>query len=494
MRSMPVRIDVNVVWSEIRGGDFIPWKEISEACSYFLAGSIYSKYYISGRWDGTIKLYKNGRFPTGLLSIVRGILDKHGIPYEIYQHFKWPEKKYDWGLNANVVVRPRHVEAIKAILKGKRGMVQLPTRFGKTTVVASGVISSLGVPTLFIAHQLDLVHDARAVLGQFINGVGEVGFIGEGKAIYKPVTAACIDTLANKLKSDYTMQKYLAEKVQLVIVDETQFFGPGEYKDVLYACNAPHRLFMSATVDRMDGAELEIQAASGKMLYSLTEKEMIEEGYISDVNLEMIPFDHRLYNQRATGIKYHEFYDACIVNNLARNQVIVNEVCNLLCQGCPTLIIVRRIEHGHMLKEMLINMGVYRTEFVWGEISPLKRIELRNKFNSGELDVLIGSTVFDTAIDLHRASGLVLAASGSSRIRAPQRVGRVLSQVMGKTAIVKDIKDINVKYFEDDARDRQRVYIERYGDERVDIRNQREISDIERIFNIDTRSMWDNIL
>jgi superfamily II DNA or RNA helicase len=358
--------------------------------------------------------------------------------------------------------------------------------------VASGTIAKFGVPTLFIAHQLDLIYDAKNVFNKFIDGVGEIGVIGGGECNYKPLTVACIDSLANKI-NDYTMQTYLREKVKYVIVDETQFYGPGEYKKVLNQCNAPYRIFMSATVERNDGADLEITAGSGRMIYSLTEGDMIQEGYISDVDIEMIPFDQGLHNEHATGIVYHKFYDQFIVQNEERNALVIDEVKKLLDSGNPTLVIVRRIDHGHLLKEMLISAGVFKVEFIWGEVDAKERIKLREAFNRGEFDVLIGSTIFDTAIDLHRASGLVLAASGNSKIRAPQRVGRVLSQVMGKVAKVKDIKDLNIKYFARDANDRQRVYIGRYGDKRVKVRGVGSPSEIEQIFGINTSRMFDNL-
>lgn len=485
-------IDVYPVWSFIRGSAYIPWKEIDRACSYFPKGAVYTKAFKQNRWDGIIRLYKDGKFPTGLISLVRGILDKHRIPYDIRVNFKWPEKQYEWYLKPSVIFRERHLEAIHAVLSCKRGMLQLPTRFGKTTVVASGTIAGFGVPTLFIAHQKDLVYDAKAIFEKFIDGVGEVGVIGDGVCNYRPLTVAVIDSLANKL-DDPVMYDYLSNKVKYVVVDETQFYGPGEYKKVLNNCNAPYRVCMSATAERNDGADLEIMAASGKMIYSLTEENMIEEGYISDVRLEFVPFDHGLYNENERGIQYSEFYDAVIVNNRDRNELIVNEVIDLLHKGNPTLVIVRRIDHGHVLKEMLINRGISRVEFVWGEMSAGERIRVRNSFNAGNLDVLIGSTIFDTAIDLHRASGLVLAASGSSKIRAPQRVGRVLSQVMGKFAEVRDIKDENVKYFADDAKDRYRVYLSRYGDSRVQVRG-RGYSEEEKLFGIDVGKMFDKLL
>lgn len=487
-----VRIDSWPVWSDIRGGDYVPWKEIDRICSYMPDNAMYSKAFQQHHWDGIIHLYRNGRFPTGLVFRVTELLRKHNIPYEIITHYEFPEKKYPWFLNPDVRFRDKHLQAVTVMDFFKRGMMQLPTRFGKTTVVASATIAAFGVPTLFIAHQLDLIYDAKNVFSKFIDGVDDIGVIGGGSCTYRPLTVACIDSLAARLK-DYTMQKYLNEKVKYVIVDETQYYGPGQYKDVLNCCPAPYRLFMSATAERNDGADLELEAASGPLIFSLNEEEMIREGYISDVSLEMVPFDHKLFNEKATGINYQEFYKMAIVENMERNQLIIDEVKNLLSSGNPTIVIVKAIDHGKILKEMLQNQGVPHVEFIWGEVDALERINVRNAFNEGKYDVLIGSTIFDTAIDLRRASGLVLAASGSSKIRAPQRVGRVLSQVMGKTALVRDIKDMNVKYFADDAKDRQKVYIQRYGDKRVSVRGSGPKTDIEKMLGLDYSQMFDNL-
>lgn len=488
-----VLVDMWPITSEIRGGSYLPLGEIDRICSYFPKSAPFSEAFQKGRWDGVIHMYKNGVVPTGLVPDVLDVLKRHGIPYELRQHWEWPERRYaQWRLNPDVVCRPRHYEAISAIMEAKRGMAQLPTRFGKTTVVASGTIAGFAVPTLFVAHQLDLIYDAKKIFEKFITDVGEIGVIGGGECTYRPLTVACIDSLANKI-GDYTMQRYLHDKVKYLIVDETQYYGPGEYKKVINNCQAPYRLFMSATAERNDGADLEIKAASGPMIYELSEEDMIQERYISDVRVEMIPYDHRLFNKNSTGLVYQDFYKAAIVNNMGRNELIVNEVKNLLAEGHPSLIIVKAIDHGHILKEMLINSGITKVEFIWGDINATERIRLRELFNQGEYDVLIGSTVFDTAIDLHRASGLVLAASGNSKIRAPQRVGRVLSQVMGKVAIVKDVKDLNVKWFEEDARDRQQVYTERYGSQRITVRGAAPISDIERKIGINFNKMFDNL-
>ena len=246
----------------LQGPGYLPYEEIRRVCSYMPDGAVFSKAYKDRRWDGIIHLYKNGEFPSGLLDRVIRILVKHNIEFQVEQLFEWPERQYEWYLKPDIELRDRHQEAISAIMQGKRGMMQLPTRFGKTTRVAAGSVAGFKVNTLFIAHQLDLIYDAKDVFENFLDGPEEIGVIGDGQTKYRPLTVACIDSIANKLK-DPVMLQYLKTKVKYLIVDETQYYGPGQYKDVVDACNAPYRLFMSATAERNDGADIEIEAASG---------------------------------------------------------------------------------------------------------------------------------------------------------------------------------------------------------------------------------------
>ena len=460
-------IEVGPVWSILTGRN-LPLKQIDKVCSYFFEGAHYSEAFKDGRWDGKIRLFNKGKFPTGLLFMVNKVLVDNKVDVKIDMRFSWPVKQYEWELIPTP--KPRQQEAINALIQYKRGMMQLPTRFGKTSMVASGTIAALGVPTLFVAHQLDLIYDAKRTFEEYIGGVGEVGVIGGGEYTLKPLTVACIDSLALNIK-DPKMQRYLGEVVKYVIVDECQFYGSKQYKEVINRCNAPHRLLFSATATRSGGATVELHAASGKMIYELTEEAMIEEGYIADVNIEFIPFNHKLFNEGDRGLKYAPFYNEFIVENSGRNQLIVDETKKMVHEeGRYVLIIVTRIEHGKILKEMLQEQGIPDVEFIWGETSASDRITIRENFNSGKFRVFIGSTIFDVGINVPIASGLVIAAAGDSETRTPQRVGRILCDMVGKVAKAIDIRDDNIKWFSKQSKHRYQYCIERFGDSRVSVR------------------------
>jgi len=467
-----IQIDIWPVWSEIRG-NYVPMKALEEACSYFKEGAQYSPAFQRKKWDGKIRLMeRTGRFPTGLWFIVRGVLDSLGLEYTVVPRFTWPERQFDWKLNSAINARPRQLEAVEAILKRKRGMMELPTRFGKTTVVASKSIAEFAVPTLFLAHQLDLVYDAAKIFEEFIDGVDSVGIMGGGKVEYKPITCACVDTLYNHL-DDPKMQLYLREKVKYLVLDESHMYTTGQYKKVVSEVNAPYRLFFSATIERGDGSILESQGASGDVIFKLGEEKMIQEGYISDVEITMVPFEQGLYNEDDSGIKYREFYDAVIVKNARRNQLIVDSVKSLLSEGRFVLVLVSRtdhngeLSHGRIIKELLAEQGVPDAEFIFGDVNVEERSTVKDAFNAGKFRVLIGSTVADVGANFPVASGLVLAGSGDSQTRSAQRIGRILCNAEGKLAKAIDIRDENVKFFSKQAQSRMDYYISRFGDKRV---------------------------
>lgn len=122
----------------------------------------------------------------------------------------------------------------------------------------------------------------------------------------------------------------------------------------------------------------------------------------------------------------------------------MNELYSLVKAGHPILAHCT-IDADDALKVSL-SKGIRTDSF--GDMNEQRRV-IRQDFNDGAYDVLIGSSIFDTAVDLHRASGLVLAASGSSRVTSPQRVGRVLSQVMGKVAFGEGIRNTQHSVFQD---------------------------------------------
>ena len=454
-------IEVGNIRSQIVGSSY-PYKEMEKKCSYFREGAQFSKAFCKGRWDGTIKLFRKGRFPTGLLSIVAGILKEHNIQFCLDFKVQFPEPKYNWEL-ISVTPYQDQIEAIQAAKKYRRGVLKLPTGSGKTAVVACGIISEFGVDSLFVANQNILIQQAKREFEKNISNCGTIGVIADGEVSIQSITIASIQSLWSRRK-DENVYKYL-DNVGLIIVDEVQAVGTKMWKEIMNSCNAPYRFGLSATPTRVDNADLEIFACTGPVCYESKASDMIEADRLSDVKIEFVPYDHGLYN---ISMRYPELYETQIVDNEERNSLIVHETLKLLNEGRDILVLVQRIKHGETLKQMLIENNVQDVEFVFGNITGKLRERLIQDYKDGKFRVLIGSTIFDVGADLPRVSGLVLTGAGQSKIRALQRIGRAIRKWKDKKcALVIDIGDYNISYFEKQAKNRKAQYINEFGESRV---------------------------
>jgi len=268
-KSSELILEVGVVNTKIRGSN-IPSDEIQKVTRFFLTAAINVKSYIDGKWDGYINLYSKTTktFPTGLLSAVTKILDKKKIKYTVNINYEQHPSRslpfeVDWG---NIKPDIDQVDAIEAAVKYGRGIVKAPTGWGKTAVFARGVISSLGVPTLFVANKKQLLDDAAS---DFKNGIKNAtcvaikdGMFGSLKltpsstaeeianALNAPIIVATIQSLAARLKDDRTkdvLLDWLHNVCKLVIVDESQAVGTDMWDFVLNDIYAPYRILLSAT-------------------------------------------------------------------------------------------------------------------------------------------------------------------------------------------------------------------------------------------------------
>lgn len=498
-KQMPVRLAVGPVFTSIvANGNNLPTEKIRDATKYFSKASVRSKLFQTRRWDGYIHLFnlKYMRFPTGLLDEVCQILQNEKLAYEIeYLYETAPPKQFNWVAKDLFEPTDDQMEAVRACVHHKRGICKAPTAFGKTSMLSRYVIAELGVPTLFVANRKTLLDDAASDFSKGITGLkeSEVGEIKDG--IYgsrkdsKPqiekykIVCATIQSLHAKLfpvkKTEESaaiaanLTKWLQQTCQLMIVDETQAVGTKQWDEVLTLANAPYRVFLSATPKRTDGASIKIKAYSGPVMFTTFASTQVEQGRLSELDIEYHPFDHKMYNESDSDLEYQPLYKQCIVENKARNEFIVDKVFEMLAEERYVLVLIQYLDHGETLKQMLIEKGLPETDLAYinGSDTNKRRHEALNQFRTGKIRVFIGSTIMDVGVSVNTISGIILAGAGNSEITLVQRIGRALrncdyEKEVGfipkfiqkangeKVAKIIDIWDCNVKFFSVQAKNR----------------------------------------
>ena len=139
-----------------------------------------------------------------------------------------------------------------------RGVVVLPTGAGKTTSPCWR-IDDRRRSTLVVAPTLDLVRQWYDLLRTSF-GV-EVGVVGGGEHDVQPLTVTTYD-------SAYLHMEHLGARFGLVVFDECHHLPGGDatrWRREL--CLAPFRLGLTATPERADGREAELDALIGPIVY-----------------------------------------------------------------------------------------------------------------------------------------------------------------------------------------------------------------------------------
>ena len=442
---------------------------ISHQCSYKVDGAEFSELYQQGRWDGRKRLFNSATwtFPLGLADRITRILQDSQIPYSIERecHSVAHGTAFDGGVG--VEIRPYQREATEIALRAQRGILQVATGGGKT-VIGANIIATVSLPTLFIVHTKDLLYQAKESF-EGVLGV-EIGQIGDGIVDPKMITVATMQSLCilgkKKLKEWDTMEqempqsqiniqlaKKTMEEAKLIVWDEVHRVACDMALEVsTMITNAFYWIGLSASPWRDDNADLLLEAIIGPTVYKLSASDLIRQGYLVPPIIRM----KKIMPVTLAGT-YHQLYRVNVVDNMARNQQIVDDAISLVEQGFPTLILVKQIKHGKILQKLLKDQ-FGPVEFISGTDYTEKRNSTIKQMRDGEIDLLIASTIADEGLDIKRLGAVILAGGGKSSTRALQRVGRVIRPYENKThAVVIDYAD-QCDYLREQAETRKEIY------------------------------------
>ena len=455
------------------------FEHLYQVCSYKVEGAENSEQVIQGLWDGRRHLLnKKGEFDIGLLGRIRRVLDDHGCQYQMVDTINPEPQPIEVGLDEEEVeLRDYQQKAVDIVREQKIGIVQVATGGGKTTI-ASGIIADIAQKTFFMVHTKDLMYQAKE---EFERMLGQpIGQMGDGVIDLKPITVATMQTLslfanfkyvASKDESNQKekaipkgkLEKHGAEvkkairECRVLIWDEVHRIACETALSVSKAMkNAEYRIGLSASPWRDDGADMEIESAMGDKIYVLSATDLINMGHLVPpiIRIDRMPSQANKLGRR---VNYNDVYRMDIVENSERNQRIVKYYEDLTSQGISTLILVKQIKHGNILKKM-ISEQYDPIDFLSGRDASQKRLDTIQSLRTGDRIGLIASTIADEGLDIKRLGAVILAGGGKSSTRALQRVGRAIRPFEGKThAVIIDFLDEN-RYLHKHAMMRRYMY------------------------------------
>lgn len=432
---------------------------IREATSYPVQGFQFSDAFRRGRWDGKKHLFKKatGAFPTGLLWAVEGVLRASKTEYEVEDLRVEPTPSAAGFDLIGITFDPPYdyqLDACEKMIQAKQGIVKAATGSGKTEL-ACAVTQYLGLPTLFMVPTLELMYQSQK---RFMKRLGlteaEIGLVGDGH--WEPgslVTVATISTLESRLSTEECQD--LIRSVDVLFLDECHKVGSDVYYTVSTLCPAYYRFGLSATpLNRTDGANLMLIAATGEMIIDIPLKYLVDLGVCARAD---IIFDKVTEPVLKKNIRYNTAYKSGVSENAQLLDKVIEWTEVLTDVGLSVLILCEEIPHGRMLDEALWikPSKMIPHQFIHGTDDMDVRKAAIESFDNRNLPVLIASSILDEGVDVQTIDALILAGSRKSKIKTLQRLGRGLR---GDKLIVIEFANFAHKYLLEHSYQRMQDY------------------------------------
>lgn len=356
--------------------------------------------------------------------------------------------------------RPYQREAIVAWEKARsRGVVVLPTGAGKSHVAVMAIEAKKRA-TLIVAPTLDLVRQWHGLLATSF-GV-EVGVVGGGEYDVRDLTVTTYDSAHMHVEN-------LGHRFGLLVFDECHHLPGATYALAARLAIAPFRLGLTATPERADGREAELERLIGPTVYRRDIVEMSGD-YLSDYDVERIDVDltedERLeydasratYREfvRAQGIDmrkptgWGEFIKRSARSRAGRDAMkAYRRQKELAFAASAKLACVEQLLHEHKHDRAILftqdNATAYAIarRFLVPVITHQTRVKERSAIlaglRSGTYTAVVTSKVLNEGVDVPEANvAVVVSGSGSVREHV-QRLGRVLRKLDGKRAILYEL-------------------------------------------------------
>ncbi|MDX5370571.1 MAG: DEAD/DEAH box helicase [Alphaproteobacteria bacterium] len=483
---MSIIIAISNVAAKLVNADQTAVSIVSDCLSYDVESAKYTAGFKMGTWNGkkTFLKYPDLVFEAGFVPMVKQALTDAGIPVSVHDKRVPVEIRADEIALNGIELRDYQIRAIEILEREKRGVLQVATGGGKTEI-AIAATRRFGLKTLFLTHKLDLVRQTRK---RYHDRLGtHAGQISEGEWMPAEITVATVQTIMAHWTKIWTvrgskldgaklehvettargmtesdarryakktlkmvsidhieMKEDMTEKVrtflhsiEFLIVDEAHRASGNSFFKIVQECkNAYYRCGLTATPLMKGNREddLKLIAQTGDVIYRITNNDLIQLGILAQprfrfVQVDKFPTPGGVYPGK---LDYHPIYRIGIVENEERNKLVVRETRSLVMEGRQTVVLVKEIKHGNILYEMMRKNGL-KVEWVAGKDNADKRDAALNRLRTGEINVLIASTILDEGLDCDAISGIVLAGGGKSKIALFQRVGRSVRKKKGDT-------------------------------------------------------------
>lgn len=450
-----------------------PWPAVLDLLRYDLA-YLSQDGFIPGHGvsnDGWVWLLReDGSLPAGLVPYAQRLCSKYGFPVKVADRARVRPPE-ELPLHTGLQLRDYQRSLVEAALTRGRGVIDAPPRSGKTTMGAA-IIDAQPHPTLWIAPTKAIVRQTAHALKRMLplgpDGVVELmgGWPKEPKSEQGAARDRFDDEVARLFGATVVVttsatackmpQRFYDSRRQLVIDEQHHALDRGMFHEINErALNVYHRFGMTGTHFRSDErTEILMDAVLSEVVGRVSVRQLVDLGFLAPVDFAFVPIEGPKVGPSSLDLAYRNG----VLRHKTRNAWAVWAARALLAAGKRVIVLVKLIEHGEVLAELIPEATFVRGAD--GKFMTDDDVQAAiSGFNAGSIRCLIGTSVLGEGIDLPAADALVYAKGGSASVTVTQDVFRVLTASPGKArAIVVDFADRHQDALLAQAQARGRIY------------------------------------
>lgn len=326
--------------------------------------------------------------------------------------------------------RPIQEEALRALAQTRTdgfraGMITMATGLGKTWLAAFDALQARAGRVLFIAHREEILKQSRDAFRR-VNPEAAMGLYFDGeKEPEADFVFATVQTLSGHL------DRFAPDAFDYVVVDEFHHAAATTYRKVLDHFTPQFLLGLTATPERMDGADLLSLCADNLVFHcdlveGIRRNELVPFHYwgVPDpVDFEPIPWRNGRFDP--------EFLERAIETQ-ERAQSAFDEWQSH--RGTRTLAFCASVHHADFMADFFFQRGV-RCASVHSGQSSAPRHQSIDELRSGELEAIFTVDLFNEGLDVPDIDTVLMLRPTESPVIFLQQLGRGLRIQDGKAAL-----------------------------------------------------------
>ncbi len=326
-----------------------------------------------------------------------------------------------------VAPREIQIEALTALEQTRiegyaAGLVVLATGLGKTWLAAFDTARPQYRRILFVAHREEILSQSRDVFRR-VQPDADLGlFNGDEKQPDAQILFASIQTITARLG------EFDPEQFEYIVVDEFHHAAAPSYRRVIDHFRPKFMLGLTATPQRMDGADL-LALCHDNLVFECSLVAGIQRGDLVPFNywgirdvvdFAPIPWRNGRFDPEAL---------AAAVETQDRAEQAFREWSEH--KGARTFAFCCSITHADFMQQFFTERGVRCAAVHSGESSAPRRGAIR-QLRDGELDVIFSVDVFNEGVDVPEIDTVLMLRPTDSPIVFLQQLGRGLRPSDGK--------------------------------------------------------------